>query len=86
MTNSNIIRCLVHLLKGNPILNYTVKEQKITQDMWKHIKEIDETTFNNIAKRMSLLDINEALCLVFTDGTINHIFRTPFYNLLCNPT
>ena len=40
MTDFKIIPCLAHLLQGNSIHNYTIKEQKITQEMWKHLKRL----------------------------------------------
>ena len=72
MTDSNIIRCLVNLLKGKPIHNYTGKEQKVTQEVWKHITKMDETTFNKMTKRIFSRDINEVLRHVFTHGRIHY--------------
>ena len=72
MINSNIIRRLLDLLKGNSIHKCRTKEQQITKEMWKHIKNIDEATVDNMAKRISSRDSNGVLYRAFTDGKINH--------------
>ena len=85
MTDFKIIRCLADLLQGNSIHNYTIKEQKITQEMCKHVKKIDVATFNNMVKRISSCDINDVLYYTFEDGRINHgrIFSVYAFTAYC---
>ena len=55
------------------------------KEIWKHVKDIDEATLDNIAKSFSSCDINEIVYLVFTYGKISHgpIFSVYAFTAYC---
>ena len=72
MDEFKIIRCLMDMLKQNPVHEYTVKERLIAKRLFKEIKlaQEDIPIFYNIVKQNPSADFIVALQCIFSEGKI----------------
>ena len=70
MDEFKIIRCLMDMLKQNPVHEYTVKERLIAKRLFKKSKlaQEDIPIFYNIVKQNSSADFIVALQFIFSEG------------------
>ena len=70
MDEFKIIRCLMDMLKQNPVHEYTVKERLIAKRLFKEIKlaQEDDPIFYNIVKQNPSADFVVALQFIFSEG------------------
>ena len=68
-----IIRCLMDMLKQNPVQEYTLKERLITKRLFKEIKlaQEDYPIFYHIVKQNPSADFTVALQFIFREGKIS---------------
>ena len=70
MDEFKIIRCLMDMLKQNPVHEYTVKERLIAKRLFKEIKlaQEDIPIFYNIVKQNPSTDFVVALQFILSEG------------------
>ena len=70
MDEFNIIRCLMDMLKQNPVHEYTVKERLIAKRLFKESKlaQEDIPIFYTIVKQNPSADFIVALQFIFSEG------------------